>query len=93
MARAVRVIGMFQQNPEVLVQSITITVNTAKSMGFTETPCDQCGAPCWIGPNQQREYETTPGPVAVMCYGCVLFGQNITIVTTPDVVQAPRRKP
>lgn len=80
MTAAVVVIGVFPQDPTALKHAITLPGDEPRSIGFTETTCDDCKAPCWIGPNQLEAYQTRRGPTAILCYSCVLFGQGIVIV-------------
>lgn len=86
----VLVIGMFVQNPVTLAHAITLQEQLAISSGFTETACQGCEAPCLIGPAQREQYETTRGPIALLCHSCVLFGKDIVIMRRVDPHETAR---
>lgn len=87
------VIAMFPANMEEWARALGMTAMLVPTEGYTLTACHECKGQAWLGPKQREVYETTEGPVALLCYVCVMKVYHNYVVMSLNNPNAARIEP
>jgi RNase P subunit RPR2 len=74
------VIALIPMDMETMARQLGMDMKLTIPDDYIKTPCDECQNDGWISPSQREMYETKRGPVALLCYRCIIAKRDKYII-------------
>lgn len=93
MTRKPMVIAMFPVDVDDWAAKLGSEFTLVPTEGYTQTDCHECKQKAWIGPRQLETYQTYDGPVALLCYRCIMKSYAGSVMMSLDNPNAAEIRP